>query len=350
MPIGLLGILKAGGAFVPLDPAHPPERLAFMLKDADVDALVSHTALRDQLPRHAHAAPIVWLDADWPAIGRHPPIAPFTAIQPENLAYVIYTSGSTGVPKGVAVTHRGLPNLAAVEIDCFALTPAARVLQFASLSFDAAIWEIVSGLASGATLVLTGSDRVGDALANVIRTQNVTHATLPPAVLPNLSSDLPLQTLVVAGETCPPELVLRWSAGRQMINAYGPTETTVCATMSGPLSGASIPPIGRPIWNTRVYVLDERLEPVPAGVASELVHFRHRAGARLSARRAHGGTLRCQSVWTGRQPACTALAILSVGGLTVVLSFWVVETSRSSFAVSGSSVERSRRRCCGTRR
>ena len=105
-------------------------------------------------------------------------------LHPDNTAYVIYTSGSTGTPKGVAVTHRGIPNLAAVQIDRFPITSGARILQFASLSFDAAVWEIATALASGAALILTEQDRAGDALADLISTQNVTHATLPPVVLP----------------------------------------------------------------------------------------------------------------------------------------------------------------------
>ena len=125
-------------------------------------------------------------------------------------------------------------------------------------------------MVSGATLILLTAESSGDALVNLIREQGVTHATLPPALLGNISEDLPLQTLVVAGEACAPELAGRWSTDRQMINAYGPTETTVCATMSDALSDASEPPIGRPIWNTRVYVLDGGLEPVPAGVVGEL--------------------------------------------------------------------------------
>ena len=278
MLVGLLGILKAGGAYLPLDPDYPPERLAFMLADAGAPVLLTRTALRAHLPAHdsssdgvrIDAAHIVCLDADWPAIARQPTTAPVTGLAPQHPAYVIYTSGSTGTPKGVAVTHDGIPNLAAVQIDRFAITSEARVLQFASQSFDAAVSEIVTVFASGATLVLPTAQRSGDALAHLIREQGVTHATLPPVLLPDLPDDLPLQTLVVAGESCAPDLVGRWSRGRRMINAYGPTETTVCATMSEALAGAIVPPIGRPIWNTRVYVLDGGLEPVPAGVSGEL--------------------------------------------------------------------------------
>ena len=128
-----------------------------------------------------------------------------------------------------------------------------------------------TALSSGAALVLIAlGKRSGHALARLIREREVTHATLPPVLLADLPEDLPLQTLIVAGEACPPEVVARWSPGRRMINAYGPTETTVCATMSEALAGAGVPAIGRPIWNTRVYVLDGGLEPVPAGVSGEL--------------------------------------------------------------------------------
>ncbi len=268
MIVGLLGILKAGGAYLPLDPAYPPERLAFMLEDAAAPAIVTQSALRERLP--AQGARIVRLDDHWPAIARRPTTAPPNHLHRGNTAYIIYTSGSTGTPKGVMVTHSGIPNLAAVQIDRFAITPAARVLQYASASFDAAIWEIISSLLSGARLILRAGERSGDDLTRLIRAQGVTHATLPPAVLRELSEDLPLQTLVVAGEACAADLVGRWSNGRQMINAYGPTETTVCATMSEALAGAVAPPIGRPIWNTRVYVLDGGLQAVPAGVVGEL--------------------------------------------------------------------------------
>ena len=269
MLVALLGILKAGGAYLPLDPDYPAERLAFMLEDARATLLLTHSALIDRLP--AHDARVVRLDAEWSAIAAQPTTAPASGLQPQNTGYVIYTSGSTGTPKGVSVTHGGIPNLAAVQIDRFAITSAARILQFASQSFDAALWEMVSALMGGAALVLIAPDkRAGDALARLIREQKITHATLPPVLLADLPADLPLATLVVAGEACSPDEVARWSPGRRMINAYGPTETTVCATMSDALSGAVVPPIGRPIWNTQVYVLDGCLQPVPAGVSGEL--------------------------------------------------------------------------------
>src|SRR6516164_4736966 len=146
----------------------------------------------------------------------------------------------------------------------------SRVLQFASPSFDAAVSEIATALVSGATLVLMPAQRGGDALARLIYEHDVSHATLPPVLLDDLPEDVPLQTLIVAGEACSAGVVARWSPGRRMINAYGPTEATVCATMSEALSGACVPPLGGPIWNTRIYVLDGCLEPVPVGVVGEL--------------------------------------------------------------------------------
>src|ERR1700754_1552603 len=269
MLIGLLGILKAGGAYLPLDPGYPGERLGFMLSDACAPVLVTQAHLRARLP--AHGGHVLCLDADADAIARHPASPPRSGLAPQHPAYVIYTSGSTGIPKGVVVTHAGIPTLAAAQIDRFSITSRARILQFASLSFDAALAEIVSAITSGASFVLMSEDkRSGDALARVMREHAVTHATLPPALLSDLPEDLPLETLVVAGEACAPDVVARWSRGRRMINAYGPTEATVCATMSEALAGAIAPPIGRPIWNTQVYVLDGGLEPVPAGVSGEL--------------------------------------------------------------------------------
>src|SRR5262245_8812228 len=264
----LLGILKAGGAYLPLDPGYPAERLSFMLADAGAALLLTQSGLGDRVG--APGVRRLELDGAAAAIAAHPESAPAGAVGPHNLAYVIYTSGSTGTPKGVAVTHHGIPHLAAAQIDRFAITSQSRVLQFASPSFDAAVSEIATALVSGATLVLAAAERGGDALAGLICEHNVSHATLPPVLLADLPEDVPLQTLIVAGEACPADVVARWSAGRRMINAYGPTEATVCATMSEALSGACVPPLGRPIWNTRIYVLDGCLEPVPVGVVGEL--------------------------------------------------------------------------------
>jgi pristinamycin I synthase 3 and 4 len=158
------------------------------------------------------------------------------------------------------------------QVERLDLTPRSRVLQFASLNFDASAWELIMALTTGAVLVLLAEEaRSGLALQDAMVTHQVTHALIPPAVLSTLEEgDLPLETLIVGGEACSGELVARWSVGRRMVNAYGPTEVTVCATISAPLSGSEKPPIGFPVNNTRVYVLDADLELVPVGATGEL--------------------------------------------------------------------------------
>jgi pristinamycin I synthase-3/4 len=194
--------------------------------------------------------------------------------RPQNPAYIIYTSGSTGTPKGVVVTHSGIPSVAGTRVERLDLTPASRVLQFASLSFDVSVVELIMALTTGAALVLLRDDqRSGTALRDALIAHRVTHASLPPVVLPTLEEGgelPPLENLIVGSEACSGEMIARWSPGRRLIHAYGPTETTVVSTMSAPLSGNQPPPIGKPIWNTRVYVLHAHLQPVPAGVAGEL--------------------------------------------------------------------------------
>ncbi|MCR8574596.1 non-ribosomal peptide synthetase [Streptomyces sp. Isolate_219] len=272
MVVAALAVHKAGGAYLPVDPEYPAERIAYMLDDARPTCLLTLTGVA--LPETG--CPRLLLDdpAVVAALNEQPatPLAPRAGLQ--HPAYVIYTSGSTGRPKGVEVTHAGVASLAATHAEAFAVGPRSRVLQFASLSFDAAAWELIMALTTGAALVVAPAPRPapGEPLARLLAEQRVTHATLPPAALGVMAPDsLPAgMTLVVAGEACAPELVGRWSAGRRMVNAYGPTEATVCATMSEPLSGAQVPPIGGPILNARVYVLDASLRPVPAGVAGEL--------------------------------------------------------------------------------
>src|SRR5581483_6760573 len=192
-----------------------------------------------------------------------------------HLAYVIYTSGSTGKPKGVMIEHTGVCNLACMQSQILDVRSDSRVLQFASLAFDACAWECVMALRSGARLCLALREELapGEPLLRALHAPEITHATLPPAALAALPTrhDLQLRLLVVAGEACTPGLVQEWGIGRRFINAYGPTEATVCASMyecKGEESGRV--PIGRPIWNTRLYILDKRGEPVPLGVVGEL--------------------------------------------------------------------------------
>ena len=167
--VGVLGILKAGGAYLPLDPSYPDDRLRFMLSDARAPVLVTQAGLRGRLDTCGVDC-MVCLDSDGPAIVRQPTVAPAIAVDPQSSAYVIYTSGSTGTPKGVVVTHRGIPNLAAAQIDRLDIGAEARVLQFASLGFDACDLRDQQPFSRrGATLVLPGSERSGEGLAQLIR-------------------------------------------------------------------------------------------------------------------------------------------------------------------------------------
>jgi len=272
--VAVLAILKSGAAYLPLDPSHPRLRLMQTLDDAQPALILTNEKLREHT---GDDVPVILVDRatlddspSWNPCDEDRALPLF----PEHAAYVIYTSGSTGTPKGVVVTHAGIPPMAAVHIDRLGIGKGSRVLQYASLSFDVAAAEITMTLGAGATLVLLREDeRVGAALHGVLRSQQVTHVMLTPPVLETLGDpdDLFLEGLVVGGEVCPPELVARWSRGRRMVNAYGPTETTVCATLSEPLhANGEVPPLGAPVWNTRVYVLDRNLEPAPIGVTGEL--------------------------------------------------------------------------------
>ncbi|MFW9264014.1 non-ribosomal peptide synthase/polyketide synthase [Nostoc sp. CALU 546] len=280
MVVGLLGILKAGGAYVPLDPEYPQERLSFMLENAQVSVLLTQHKLVEKLQKHQ--TQVVCLDTDWHFIAQLPQENAIAEVQATNLAYVIYTSGSTGRPKGVMVEHRGLCNLTHAQIQIFGVDSDSRVLQFASFSFDASIWEIVLALGSGATLYLGTKDSLlpGKPLIEQLRNHCITNITLPPSALAVMPmEELPaLQTIIVGGEACSAELIRQWSAGRNFFNAYGPTEATVCATLVKCTEDDEKISIGKAIANTQVYILDENLQIVPVGVPGEL----HIGGAGLA--------------------------------------------------------------------
>ncbi|MDD1420878.1 amino acid adenylation domain-containing protein [Dolichospermum sp. ST_sed1] len=272
MIVGLLGILKAGAAYLPLDPTYPKERLSFMLSDSQVQVLLTQQKFVESFADSG--AKTVCLDQDWELITRQNQENPTSDVTAENLAYVIYTSGSTGTPKGVMIQHRGVCNLAQAQVKLFGVNQNSRVLQFASFSFDASVWEIVMALCSGASLYLGNQDslRPGIDLIRFLRQQSITHATLPPTALAALpKEELPnLQTLIVAGEACNPKLIAQWSKERRFFNAYGPTESTVCATVAECTFGETQPTIGRAIANIQIYILDHNLQPVPIGVPGEL--------------------------------------------------------------------------------
>ncbi|MFJ9054985.1 amino acid adenylation domain-containing protein [Streptomyces sp. NPDC102409] len=275
--VTLLGVLKAGAAYVPLDPDYPARRLSYMLDDARPRLLLTTPAVHRRLPvsqvPHMHVG-------DLGAVPAAPRAHPAPALRPANPAYVIYTSGSTGRPKGVVVTHQGVGAMVRTQTERLRVAPGSRVLHMASVSFDAAFWELCMGLLSGACLEIDERDALlpGPALAALVQERGITHLTLPPAVLTVMPPDsLPAgTTMVLAGEACPPALVHDWAGDRFLVNAYGPTETTVCATMSGfqheggQLAPDRTVPIGVPVDGTRVHVLDHRLAPVPPGVVGEL--------------------------------------------------------------------------------
>ncbi len=279
MVVGLLGILKAGAAYVPFDPTNPPERLAFMSTDAGIRLLVTQQALTECFPDFPH--PRADLDTDWELIAQEPPTPaqePPTSVQskvtPDHLAYTIYTSGSTGRPKGVLIEHRSLVNLIEYLIRTFEMKSEEHVLQFASLGFDVATSYILMSLCSGATLHLASRESLFsvEGLLHILREQKISYVQLPPSVLRMLPVEaLPhLKILSVGGEECPAEIMETWSKGRRFFNIYGPTEATVNATMWEYVNTGQRPPIGRPMSNTQIYLLDPMGQPVPIGVPGEL--------------------------------------------------------------------------------
>jgi len=247
----VLGVLMAGAAYVPLDPEYPAERLAFMAADAGLAAELTDDEGTDG------AGP-----------GRTSPDGP---------CYVIYTSGSTGLPKGVVVAHRGAANAVADVIRRLALGPGRRVAQVSSLSFDASVLEVFGALGSGACLHLAARDTVRDPvrLAALLRTEAITTLIATPSLLRALDGHgaaLPdLEAMTLGAEPCPPELAGRWSRGRRVFNLFAPTEASIYATAYPLRPGAEeAAPVGRPIAGATAWVLDEHLQPLPAGVPGEV--------------------------------------------------------------------------------
>ena len=289
--IAILATLKAGAAWLPLDPDYPQERLAFMLGDVDPGCILTTTNLCDRLPRdQCPGRRRICIDdkAILGELARRPATAPTNAdrtipLRPQNTAYIIFTSGSTGRPKGVRVAHKGLVSLARAQCSHIGLLSDSRVIQLASFAFDAAISEIAMTFCCGAALILAPADaRSGRELGELLLRSNISHATITPTVLRTLPERkaFSLQAIIVAGEPCTSDIVATWSAVCRVFNAYGPTESTVCATMSESLTRPDVIHIGAPIANTRIYVLDGGLHPCPVGVVGEL----YIAGAGL----AHG--------------------------------------------------------------
>ncbi|WP_172437238.1 non-ribosomal peptide synthetase [Lysobacter enzymogenes] len=270
--VALLATLKAGAAYLPLDAAAPAERLRHVLEDARPGLILADAAALAALPQPLPPA----LSFQACAAADDDDVQPLPGPAPGDLAYAIYTSGSTGAPKGVLIEHRGLRDLALAQIERFALAPHSRLLQFASLGFDASVSEVFTAWCSGACLCLPGRAHAlaGDELAAVLNQRAISHVTLPPSVVPGLveAGGAPaLQTLVVAGEACPAAIVRSWPTPVRFVNAYGPTETTVCATSHEcDRADPRDPPVGRALAHAPVYVLDDALQRVPDGVVGEI--------------------------------------------------------------------------------
>ncbi|MHC5857706.1 amino acid adenylation domain-containing protein [Nostoc sp.] len=288
MVIGLLGILKAGGAYVPLDPTYPQERLAFMLENSQPSVLLTQQHLVESLP--THRAKVVCLDSNWELIAQQSIENTICNIIPDNLAYVIYTSGSTGRPKGAMNSHRGICNRLLWMQDAYQLTVIDKVLQKTPFSFDVSVWEFFWPLITGACLVVAQPEGHRDTnyLVNLITQQQITTLHFVPSMLQlfleaeNIETCKCLKRVIASGEVLPVQLEKGFfnRLDAELYNLYGPTEAAVdvtywaCIHQSSPkdnsITHQNTVPIGHPIANIQIYLLDEYLNPIPVGVTGEV--------------------------------------------------------------------------------
>ena len=274
MIIGVLGILKSGGAYVPIDPNYPQERIQFMLADSEISVLLTQSFLLEQLPLDnlENSVQVICLDPE--NFAQETTDNPHSQSQPDNLAYVIYTSGSTGQPKGVMIEHRAIVNLALAWTTTFQVQNYSHLLQFGSFSFDLSIGEIATALSAGACLYLGNKDTLlpGQSLVNFLTEHKITHGFLSPSALSVLpkASFPDLQCLTVGGEACPAELVSQWGREQHLYNCYGPTESTVTAAIYLCQPNGEKPAIGKPIPNANIYILDGNNQLLPPGIPGEL--------------------------------------------------------------------------------
>ncbi|MGH2506407.1 MAG: non-ribosomal peptide synthetase, partial [Ktedonobacteraceae bacterium] len=289
MIVGLLGILKAGGAYVPLDPAYPRDRLAFLLQETQIPLLLTQQHLLANFPDYG--ANVICLDRDGLEIAQQSTANLTNDVQPQNVAYVIYTSGSTGIPKGVLIAHHALTTYVETATRAYEITAHDRILQFASINFDASVEEIYPCLTQGATLVLRPEAMLGSVqtFAQICQQQGITCMSLPTAYWHELIAQMDagamvfpscMRLVIIGGETANNHHLAHWQRVTQgqirLLNTYGPTEATVIATLhevdpQGSLARAQPTiPIGRPLAHTQIYLLDTHQHPVPIGVTGEI--------------------------------------------------------------------------------
>ncbi|MGK7942438.1 MAG: amino acid adenylation domain-containing protein [Crocosphaera sp.] len=281
MLVGLLGIIKAGGAYVPLDPTYPQERLGYMIADSQVKVLLSQEKLVESLRKYQ--GQVICLDRDWETISEESSHNLRTEVTSSNLAYVIYTSGSTGKPKGAMNAHQGVVNRLLWMQDTYQLTNSDRILQKTPFSFDVSVWEFFWPLMTGAQLVVAepGGHQDSGYLVNLIEQQQITTLHFVPSMLqvfleePELEKCRSLRRVICSGEALPFDLQQRFFERLEQCelhNLYGPTEAAIDVTFYHCQRGSerNIVPIGRPVANTQLYILDSKLQPVPIGVPGEL--------------------------------------------------------------------------------
>ncbi|MCP5047210.1 MAG: amino acid adenylation domain-containing protein [bacterium] len=284
MIIGILAVLKAGGAYVPLDPQYPTQRINYILADSNAKTLLSTTALSKDVEAISRwSGRTVFIDSDHGTgepqgspRGTTEPGGHYTVL-PGDMAYIIYTSGSTGTPRGVMIEHSSVINLIVCQMRHFQITPEERVLQFSSISFDASVEQIFIAFFSGAGLVLVSKEDLldGESFESVVSRYGITHMDTVPSFLKTLkmSSHYQLKRVICGGDICPVSLARDWSDARDFYNVYGPTETTVTSIkilVKNPDDGLKTLPVGKPLDNTRVYLLDRNEVLVPVGVVGEL--------------------------------------------------------------------------------
>jgi len=282
MAIAILAVLKAGGAYVPLDPSYPLERLAFILQDTQAPVILTKEKFLKSLPNHQ--GKFICLDSSWQLIAHNSQENPVNITSIDNLIYVIYTSGSTGQPKGVMITHKGICNQLNWRQTTFNLTTVDKVLQTISFSFDPSVWQIFWPLCFGAQLVMAHPEGHRDSayLVKVIDEQQITVIALVPSLLQVLLEEKGIENckslkhITCGGEALPVELIERFferlPLDNVLVNCYGPTEASIDTTFWECQRGTnySLAPIGRPISNTEIYILNEHLQPVAVGESGEL--------------------------------------------------------------------------------